>query len=59
MEHQKAWDINKKEETAVKTKASEAVIPIPNSVHKMLIEIKKNPQKKYTDSMKMIIFSVD
>jgi integrase len=42
----KAWDIEKREETTVKTKASEAIIPIPNLIVDMLTEIKKESEEK-------------
>lgn len=42
----KAWSINEKIETTVKTKASESIIPTPNLVVEMLTEIKKESEEK-------------
>lgn len=54
----KSWSLNERVLTSVKTAASEAIVPIPKLLVGMFGGIKKNPQKKHTDSMKIILYFV-
>jgi integrase len=42
----RAWDLTKNVETTVKTKASEAIVPMPNLIVEMLQKIKKESENK-------------